>query len=239
MHRPRSLFTLRRPAAAIIGGTLALSIAAASCAIAAPAQRSRPARPQAKRPQLCVRYRCVTVAADVAGMEILYVTERRKGKYVIGTFARWQQSGHISKLGKELEHIYGEGPTERRPIALAGRYVAYAVVGCTGTPQCPGSENVTRVNVKSGRRLTGEGGTVDDIVVTSGGAVAWIEKAIKPTAAGLESGIPEVKTASTKAGFKNPTTLAASSSIESHTLALAGDHLYWSEAGQPRTATIE
>lgn len=204
-----------------------------------------------KRPS-CVRYRCTVVAADTAGTEILFVTQsyRRGERFpeIVGTYARWHPSGHLSLLGSTPEEesvsIYGFGRNGHDivgsyPIALAGRYVAFVKAKCPSSPGFPCEERVVRVDVDTGRRaILARPFMVSDLVLTTKGTAAWIE----PSDCEPQYGTPALAChahAVVLERSSTPEVLASSSTIDPHSLALGTGHLYWTEGGQPREATIE
>lgn len=211
--------------------------------------KSRPGR------RLCMRYSCRTLAADPQ-VRIFQAISRHPGLYAYqSTFARWLPSGHLTALGDSLAEF--EGPS-LRGLALSGRFAAYGLQ--LNAERYPGegvSYAIIRLNIQRGHRerVPANGPTggrlgedslgLTDIVATPAGTVAWIidgsflSDGKTPPPGSMPVPLGSKALWELPARSKTPTLLAFNPTIGSKSLAAVPGRLYWTEAGQPRTATIE
>jgi hypothetical protein len=171
------------------------------------------------------------------------------------------RSGRIVTLGPWIEGFgtpLGFGPgIDHGTLVLAGSITAYGYG--SGSP-CSGTEVVDLRDLRTGRLLQslptgglrekifgGECPTIQtivgagrpsDVVVTPHGSAAWIwERYYRP-----ESSIEIFgRTVYTVEAFdkRGVHVLASGEGVAPRSLALAGSTLYWTENGQPRSATLD
>jgi hypothetical protein len=202
-----------------------------------------------RRP-VCVVYRCTTIAAD-AQVRVYRATRRhpgREGYEYESTFARWLSTGRVTAL----DDAGGFGGATLISLGLSGRYVAYALVEEGDRYQRTGSSwAVVRLNAQSGHHefeslSFGEKSQgVTDIVATPAGSIAWIEEGsfqnpMGPLLPGDESLLPLGSKAVFYLPYRSnaPQALAVSLTIVPKSLAAIPGHLYWTEAGAARSASI-
>jgi hypothetical protein len=199
---------------------------------------------------MCVVYRCTTLAAD-AQVRVYRATPRhpgREGYEYKSTFAQWLSTGRVTALGD----AGGFGGAALISLGLSGRYVAYALVEEGDRYQETGSSwAVVRLNAQSGHHESEslefgpKSQGVTDIVATPAGSVAWIQEGsfqnpMGPPLPGEESVLPPGSKAVFYLPYRSnaPQALAVSPTIVPKSLAAIPGHLYWTEAGAARSASI-
>jgi hypothetical protein len=201
--------------------------------------RNRTARLSEKH--ICKLYRCVRIAAS-AQIRVVEATARRLQQQTPTEieFAEWLPTGRVTILAKTSVH----GP-EPSHFAIAGRFVAY-VAGYAEAPE-EFSQAIVVLNVETARkRETPEEGFpasfrgIVQVAVTPAGSAAWMKEGVflNPTLA------PPSEEANGRAVYALPATartgrervlLAHSLNIVPLSLAATRGHIYWLEAGIPRT----
>lgn len=193
--------------------------------------------------RLCVKYVFRVVAADKHA-EILFVTFRHSKERPVpihGIYARWRPTGRVTLLE---DNAFGISQAET--AALAGRYIAFekSVPLHCYSPGCSERKIVHRLDIKTGRQATTRIGVpATALELTPLGSAAWTEPSLCKESPGSPGqsceGYSVVVARASGAGFAPQEVLATSTTIEPRSLALADGHLYWTEDGQPREATIE
>jgi hypothetical protein len=162
---------------------------------------------------------------------VIYRKKDKRGLYV--SYACHLSVGRPMRLSN---HDDPNGDTVVVPKTLAGRYAGYAVTHCPG----PGGEDcISRVFVRdtrNGKTLRSARAYVgatndfftDALVLAPNGDVAWIAESDDPAEAF------QVR-AATAAGV---TQVDAGPDVDRGSLALAGDRIYWTVGGQPRSAVL-
>jgi hypothetical protein len=201
-------------------------------ALVAPALAGGPRR------DVCVQYRCKTVAADVT-VKVVQARNRHPAREATfeASFARWQPTGRVTAVGDS----FFEGRALRR-LALSGRFVAAAIEGFAKEP--PSAWRVSRLDARTGKRevvsavppsenqfeLHSPG--VTDICVTPAGSITWI---VAPTA-----GTPGVwRVVEIAAGSSALQVLASGATVERGSLACVSGHVYWTEGTVAKSAPIK
>jgi hypothetical protein len=162
---------------------------------------------------------------------------------ILGVFGCVYRTGRRSEVGEAPEPDYGGpgGGTGVIDETLAGTFIAYAETHFS--PYNVSDKYVFVRDLSTGRVVhevpTGVAvkpvpgqvglGTVVALVVEGDGSVAWI------VGTGPENGTYQVH-AVDGAGSR---VLAVGADIDPGSLALAGSTLYWTQSGQPRSATLE
>lgn len=197
---------------------------------------------------LCIVYRCTTLAAD-AQVRVYQATSRHPGRENYeSTFARWLSTGRVTALDDSA----GFGGAGLISLGLSGRYVAYALIEEGERYQGTGSTwAVVCLNAQSGHHefeslsFGPKSQGVTDIVATPAGSVAWIEEGsfqnpMGPLLPGDESVLPPGSKAVFYLPYRSnaPQALAVSSTIVPKSLAAIPGHLYWTEDGAARSASI-
>ncbi|MGP0101712.1 MAG: hypothetical protein ACLPUT_08855 [Solirubrobacteraceae bacterium] len=156
----------------------------------------------------------------------VYETEGRSEREM---FACAYASGHAYPLGPKPEPGTSSGGGGVEKVTLSGSVVGYEefVVRTEGSSRW----TVIVRDLRTGRvlhRADSTGSFVQDIVLKSDGAVAWIVDT---------SFLPEehAVVALDKTGTR---TLASGRGVEASSLALAGSTLYWTQAGKPFSAVL-
>lgn len=132
------------------------------------------------------------------------------------------------------EEIFDPGP-----VVLAGRYAA---IGEGGTSSQGEFSEVTRVDLRSGKRTTagpvrgGSGGDVSfvtDLEMKSSGSVAFVR-------AFAQGGSDQPRTYEVSTFSSGRTkTLSSGADVDPKSLALSGSILYWIKGGLPNSAALD
>jgi hypothetical protein len=187
-----------------------------------------------REPSCRVR-KCRTLVANRQAVVFLAVNRSGKELPYRSSFVRWVPSGRVTRLGDEEPGV-DIAISISRPV-VAARFVGYALQIFSHSEQ---TAMVCRLDAQRGHRQCvfadqnvegAEGGRVQDLVLTPGGTVAWI-------AGGPGSRVPVHDVYELLPGAKVPVLLASAASVEGGSLAASATHLYWTEAGAVRTATI-
>lgn len=194
-----------------------------------------------RRP-LCAQFRCTTL--ELRGRVRIFEARERRTRYpnFRGVFAQWMSRRQVTELGDLAgESVY---LIREPPPVLGGRFVAYVVRNEERYPLTPGYEDLTRLDVKTRRRLNIDcrgparcefaHGTVGitDLALLPDGAMAWIVRGGREAPDVYE--VWELGKTATR-----PTKITTSEAVEPKSLALVPGHLYWTEGGEPREAKVE
>jgi hypothetical protein len=189
------------------------------------------------RRDVCLQYRCKTLAADVT-VNVFQAHNRHPAREPAyeASFVRWLPTGRVTAIGDS----FFEGRALRR-LALSGRFIAVAIEGFAREP--PSAWRVSRLDARTGKRevvsavpptenqfeLHSPG--VTDICVTPAGSVAWI---VAPTA-----GTPGVWwVLDIAAGSSELNVLASGPTVARGSLACVAGYVYWTEGAVAQKASI-
>jgi len=125
-------------------------------------------------------------------------------------------------------------------VQLAGRYFGFFYQSSGGRSRSGPSAEVDVVDLKSGKHIRLEGGSAASsisvvglsLVLKANGAVGWIVETVDqstPRVAGFEVHAADVS---------GSRLLDSSARIDPSSLALGGSSLYWTDAGQARSARL-
>jgi len=241
------------------------SIGAALAVAGAPASDAVARQPTVRA--LCAEYRCSTVTADARARVIRARRVNREGVVQYsGTFVQWLPHQRVTPLGDRYtpEDVQSAFTLERP--ALAGRFLAYALVR-GGKYNGEGALwSIDRVDAETGRREEAKGsrigsepgGTVTtpcdgglaqgspgvtDLTVSASGAVAWIIGAVAnrfPSSTSADGSTYTVCALPARA--RTPEVLAGAGAgagtVSPGSLAMAGALVFWTEGGRPRVASV-
>jgi hypothetical protein len=223
--------TMRRVLIVLVLGLLGLVIAPTA-----------QARLSAKH--ICKVHRCTTIAAthEVRVFDALTKLPER-GQPYDAQFVEWLPTHKLTMLAAHNpEAVVGEC-CEVDAARISGRYVAYELpaLNAGSTSPCCYEAEVRRINTTTGEvtrtvRLFSyrEGLSISWFGVTAQGSVAWVARDEEKASNGISYPLTTaiyVLLANTDTTVE----LARSSEIDPHSVALIPGHLYWLEAGVPRT----
>jgi len=229
---------------------LLLAVMCGLC-VAGYSQREAAAAAPLRERDICTAHKCRTLTSN-AEVRVFQATARHPDREAYtSTFAQWLPTGRVTALGDNSAVF--EGVALKGAPVLMGSYVAYVLRVESGRNADSGfSEEVGRLDVRAGRRElkpsdgrsggafeSGSAG-VTQVAVTPAGSVAWM---IAGSFANPDGQLPapgETPPASRAiyvlpSHSTAPLPLAYSTTIEPGSLAVTAGHIFWLEAGVPRT----
>ena len=151
----------------------------------------------------------------------------RDGRSDYTAYGCHRRPRRLTRIGR-YDIFDATGP---RSFRLSGRFVAWDYLACNKTVDCQARVGVAdlRTGKKRGTNLTSFGAlAATDREVTPTGAAAWIR------AAGASTTL-EVR----KFDAAGESLLDSGTDIEPDSLAVSGSTVYWTRAGQPKSAPLE
>jgi hypothetical protein len=173
--------------------------------------------PGLAKPRPCLRTNAELI--EVTAKVIVY-RSRRPGPYVWG--ACWRPTGRRTRIAPP------------RDFVIAGRLLAYVTITCIrGDETC--SNTIHRVDLTGRQGFAPiEADAVGPVVLTASGAVGYVSFAYSRGDDGVITWTKGIR----KVDGDGSTLLDQGEGIDPTSLALGGSTLYWTDAGQARSAVL-